>query len=779
MIASHSQSLFGDAAWIWPSELGRPVNTYLEFRHVLNIVETPDEHTKLLLAADTAYVVAVNGTFVDRGRFPDVPPERLFDSLEIGHALKRGRNELIIGLYVKGANFSQYLPGDPGLVFAVVGEGISAGSGLRTTWRLPGNYRSGELPRISNQLGFSFEYDASRLNKEPWSKIARGDLGPAASAMKLSARPIPNSDVLPAIKTTVVAQGLLVGTKRVPASPSQAMQQDGMAARGLVELFGDAALPALPSNAGLSLEAGCLEADGFYVVVDLGREETGFVALDIETDVGVVVDIGHGEHLEDLRVRTWVGGRNFASRYTCRDGRQRFVHGYKRMAGRYIQLNVRGVRSRFILRETGLHPALYPIEQRGQFSASDRRLDAIFATSVRTLRLCMHEHYEDCPWREQALYANDARNQALAGYYAFGEGAFPAASLTLLGRGLKPDGWLEMCMPASIQITIPSFTFCWILAVDDHWMYRADRRFAKRMMPIVKAIFAVREKEMARGLLPCTTGQRYWQFYEWVPGLDGRKRLDHGIVRFDALLNLFFVLALRAGARLASVCGLKEDAAHWEKLAKGLCPLIHETFWRPEMGAYVSDVGDQAFDRFYELVQAMALNAGIVPASRTAATLRKKLGGKSDWVETTLSQSLYKYEALLSGSAADQRTAIDSMNTEWDAMLSQGATSFWEMRDGAPAFGGAGSLCHGWSAIPAYLYGAHVLGVRPVEPGFKVFCVDPVASGLDAASGTVATPHGIIEVAWRRTVDGYTGQVRHPASCTCELAPNFRVDGDA
>ena len=31
----------------------------------------------------------------------------------------------------------------------------------------------------------------------------------------------------------------------------------------------------------------------------------------------------------------------------------------------------------------------------------------IWRTSARTLRLCMYEHYEDCPWREQAMYAND------------------------------------------------------------------------------------------------------------------------------------------------------------------------------------------------------------------------------------------------------------------------------------------------------------------------------------------------------------------------------------
>lgn len=46
----------------------------------------------------------------------------------------------------------------------------------------------------------------------------------------------------------------------------------------------------------------------------------------------------------------------------------------------------------------------------------------------------MHEHYEDYPWREQALYAFDSRNQALYGYYAFGNYDFAA------GRVPTPSG---------------------------------------------------------------------------------------------------------------------------------------------------------------------------------------------------------------------------------------------------------------------------------------------------------------------------------------------------
>ena len=48
-----------------------------------------------------------------------------------------------------------------------------------------------------------------------------------------------------------------------------------------------------------------------------------------------------------------------------------------------------------------------------------------------------------------------------------------------------------------------------------------------------------------------------------------------------------------------------------------------------------------------------------------------------------------------------------SLDETWSAMLDAGATSFWEVSEGWKAFGGAGSLCHGWSAVPVYFYGVY------------------------------------------------------------------------
>jgi hypothetical protein len=43
-----------------------------------------------------------------------------------------------------------------------------------------------------------------------------------------------------------------------------------------------------------------------------------------------------------------------------------------------------------------------------------------------------------------------------------------------------------------------------------------------------------------------------------------------------------------------------------------------------------------------------------------------------------------------------------------------------------------------------------ILGVTPSEPGFAAIRIEPNLCGLEHAEGSVCTPHGPVEVAWRR-----------------------------
>ena len=61
----------------------------------------------------------------------------------------------------------------------------------------------------------------------------------------------------------------------------------------------------------------------------------------------------------------------------------------------------------------------------------------------------------------------------------------------------------------------------------------------------------------------------------------------------------------------------------------------------------------------------------------------------------------FKYDALLKCDKAKYQSAVlEEIRQDYEKMLAAGATSVCDTTDGASAFDNAGSLCHGWSAIP-------------------------------------------------------------------------------
>ena len=91
----------------------------------------------------------------------------------------------------------------------------------------------------------------------------------------------------------------------------------------------------------------------------------------------------------------------------------------------------------------------------------------------------------------------------------------------------------------------------------------------------------------------------------------------------------------------------------------------------------------------------------------------------------------------------------------------------WETIDGFNAFGGGGSLCHAWSSVTPYFCAHCILGVTPLEPGFKKFEVKPYPAGLHKAKGSVPTPYGFITVLWQLCENGMSVKVEHPVELEC------------
>ncbi len=773
------------AQWIWAGKETTAINQYAEFRRDFFLDKLPSEPGMLQISADKDYVLWLNGCYIACGQFSDYPDEKTYDCLDLASHLVIGQNVLCVLVYCDGEDSATYRKGPAGLWFRLDLAEMKLASDEKTLSRLSSTYRSGSMPRLTGQLSFTYEYDAGA--EDNWLQpeyLATGSWQPSTTYERIfngketviSHRPVPKLTMKESVPARIVAQGVFVRMKQNGYSTARLMQTDYLSPLIFSALFSGSDSYSLPSAQGCRLsDQSDKKADGVYLVIDLGREEAGYFTLDLAACAGTIVEIGYGQHLDDMRVRSYVGGRNFANRYICKEGRQHFTHYTTRLGGRYIQLHISNIRDVFVLYDASIKPAEYPVTIKGAFSSPNALWNKIYEVGIRTLHLCMHEHYEDTPWREQALYSMDSRNQALCGYYCFGDYDFAAASFDLLGKGLEQDGYLELCAPARVPITIPSFSMAWILELADHMLYSGATDLVQRSLPLVKAMLDAYTANQKEGLLLSPRGSRYWHFYEWAEGLDGRlgsHTLDTD--RWDAPLNAFFAMVLEAAARMFQTAGMDELARGYAGNAETVKQAINERFWDEGEQVFQTYSGLDQPGHYAELTQALILCAGACPAER-AALLRKRLAEPDHkMVETTLSHSYYKFEALLQDPGCYASFVFQKIEQDWSYMLYHGATSFWETIKGSADFAGGGSLCHGWSAIPVYFYQAYILGIKPLEPGFRSFKLDPVVSVIDKASGRVPTPYGDLIVQWEHNNGQVSGRVTHPAVTRCLPSDVFK-----
>ena len=113
-------------------------------------------------------------------------------------------------------------------------------------------------------------------------------------------------------------------------------------------------------------------------------------------------------------------------------------------------------------------------------------------------------------------------------------------------------------------------------------------------------------------------------------------------------------------------------------------------------------IGGNFENHYCELSQALAVLSGV----NTDNDLLDKLADKDNGlIKTNLSLMYYKYEALLSNPDRYLPFVLDEIAEIWGDMLYNNATTFWETTRGEDDFFKTASLCHGWSAIPVYVFG--------------------------------------------------------------------------
>lgn len=430
-----------------------------------------------------------------------------------------------------------------------------------------------------------------------------------------------------------------------------------------------------------------------HYLIDLAEEVVGLAHLDFFSNNEQIIEIAYGESLDNGSVRKIISDRNFSFDYKAKKGHNVFSNYMLRIAGRYLEVFCEEpIKINYI----GILPQIYEVKTLPY--ETENQLDTqIYSICQNTLKLCMMEHYVDTPWREQCLYAFDSRNQMLCGYYCFENQNkdYARANLKLISQDVRADNLLSICYPCGAQLAIPSFSLYYLIAVKEYMEHTQDKDFVKDLLPKMQSILAVFVENMENGLVCKQNKENIWNFYDWSAHLDGWGKNSENASP-DLVINCLFVIALNS---YNEICKSLGEKPYYPELSIAVIRRINEEFITGK-GLYTLHKNKE---QYVALGNALAVLAN-APDEKTKENICKALAN-NELLPSSLSMNVWKYGALLSTNEKKYRDyVLNEIRHNYKIMLDAGSTTVWETIIGSKDFDNAGSLCHGWSAVPIYIY---------------------------------------------------------------------------
>lgn len=634
-------NVFSKSKWIWFSHDAQKADEYAEF---FTTFKYEQGECIINISADSDYVLYVNGKIVESNQYGDFEWYKIYDEISLTDYLVKGENNLAILVYHCGKSTSRYCPFKAGLIFEVICvKNILCYSSDNVLSRLSNTYVSYREQVLSEQYGFNFKYDSTK--EDDWKNKKQIGFLPSVIVDKqceFFLRPINK-------------------LRRTNKVSGKVIKNDG----------------------------------NLDFIIDLGRENVGLPFLNFDSDIEQNVVVAFGERLDDGQVLKEIGGRNFIFEYVAKKRNNDFTEYLMRLGCRYLQITTQFPIS---LKQAGIVEQRYEVSRLDFTFIKDERDKQIYEICIRTLELCMLEHYVDCPWREQCLYVFDSRNQMLCGYYAFNNKnlEYARATLKLFSMDNRDDGVLSICTPSGGSLAIPSFSLYYLFAVEEYFTASGDEELLREVFPKIQSIINAFILQKKDNLICKFSGKEYWNFYDWSVFSEGCLGEQEKSIP-DCVINCLMILAL---GRYQKIAGIIKKNINVQSLIDQLRLGVKSEFFDKECGYFTMHQGKAEYT---ELCNSLAILAGVASNEESLHILQGMCDKK--FIPCSLSLKCFKYDAYLHVDKTKYKQQIlEEIRDDYGKMISFGATSVWETIDGCKAFDGAGSLCHGWSAMPIYYY---------------------------------------------------------------------------
>ena len=376
----------------------------------------------------------------------------------------------------------------------------------------------------------------------------------------------------------------------------------------------------------------------------------------------------------------------------------------------------------------------YPRKVRAEFLFPEKKMEKLWDISLRTLRSCMHETHEDCPYYEQLQYTLDTRLQMLFTYAVSGDTRMAENVLWDFRCSQLPDGILQSRTPCTHTQVIPDFSIYWIFMLEEFYWQTGRTDLIRFYRPVMDGVLDYFDRHIGPSGLAEKLG--YWEFGDWVDKWDAHAGTPDATYAGPAALhNLTYALGLRAAARMMHAVGREELRRDYDSRADHICEKVHQLCFDKTRGMLREGPN---FEQFSQHSQALAVLCGALTGEEAKIAMEKALTEPGVLACTFP----WQYTLLRALEKAGLYDLTAPLWAQYFSMLDRDLTTVPERP------GDTRSDCHAWSALPLYEYPRMLLGVQLDAPGWERIRVKPHALGLKELSGVVPTPKGEVRVGW-------------------------------
>jgi len=520
-------------------------------------------------------------------------------------------------------------------------------------------------------------------------------------------------------------------------------------------------------------------------IYDFGENFAGTVRLKVKATEGTVIKIRCAEILVDGKIFTdnYRSAKNTLT-FICREGEQTFDPRFTYTGFRYVTVN--SDRPIEILSLEGV--VLYSdMEQIGEFSCSDERLNKLQACIVRNQKSNFMDIPTDCPQRDERLgWTGDIGTFSSTACFNFDTSVFFKKYLYDMKSEQAEDGAIPAAIPSTGMYEprkYPIPLMMWgdasvIIPWNVYQAYGDENELSACYDMMKNYVLCERSYAESRGFgyKKYLWNKNPYQFGDWCAF---GKNWYHWTKRGKHLATLWYYNSVCTMIKASRVLGRADD----EKLFSELSESIKNAFVK----AYLKDDGTLK-NADFESMYVCALAFGIIPDEKKDAVIKRlvHLVEKKDYkVMTGFPGTPYLLFVLADNGY--EEVAFKVLTNEacpgWLHMVKQGATTLWERwdaieEDGSFFHGGAGMVSFNHYALAVvgdFLY-KRVLGLEPIDAGYKKIRVKPLCGDLSFAEGSLVSPYGKIGIKWQKCKDLFTIEVDLPEDTETEIImPNGEI----